>query len=83
VSRASSLCRKLCQSRSLRRGPARGGSTLVGDGPAGDAERPDEASAVRVVSGMQGRFGHQGAEVTVSGPGPQTRPDQTSCSSAR
>ena len=34
----------------LRRGPARGGRTLVDDGPAGDAERLDEAGAARVVS---------------------------------
>src|SRR5674476_896587 len=53
--------RKVSQSRSGAMSSG-GKGALVGHGLAADPERGDEADAVRVVAGMRGAAGHQGAD---------------------
>ena len=69
--RAISRCRKVSQSRSGAMSSG-GKGALVGDGLAGDPERGDEADPVRVVAGVLGGVGHQGADCVVTA---QVSPD--------
>src|SRR5665811_140399 len=57
--------RKVSQSRSGAMSSG-GKGALVGHGLAADPERGDEADAVRVVAGMRGGVGHQGADRVVA-----------------